>query len=79
MGAMALFWNEHVYSYASGNFFEAAQEVCERKTPEIVKPDLDCLSERCWGEPYSKRELVCISALVVVERWHSSGDPSARA
>ena len=39
MGAMALFWSEHVYSYASGNFFEAAQEVCERETPEIVKPD----------------------------------------
>ncbi len=38
-GAIALFWNEHVYSDASGDFFEAAQEVYEREAPEIVKPD----------------------------------------
>src|SRR5918994_1744099 len=38
-GAMALFWNEHVHSDASGGFFEAAQEVYEREAPEIVKPD----------------------------------------
>ena len=38
-GAIALFWNEHVYSEASGGFFEAAQKVYERETPEIVKPD----------------------------------------
>ena len=38
-GAMALFWNEHVYSDASGDFFEAAREVYEREAPEIVKPD----------------------------------------
>src|SRR5215207_3482882 len=36
---MALFWNEHVHSDASGGFFEAAQEVYEREAPEIVKPD----------------------------------------
>jgi SAM-dependent methyltransferase len=38
-GALALFWNEHVFSDASGGFFEAAQEVYEREMPEIVKPD----------------------------------------
>jgi SAM-dependent methyltransferase len=38
-GAIALFWNEHVHSDASGDFFEAAQEVYEREAPEIVKPD----------------------------------------
>jgi hypothetical protein len=38
-GGIALFWNEHVHSDASGGFFEAAQEVYEREAPEIVKPD----------------------------------------
>ena len=38
-GALALFWNEHVFSDASGGFFEAAQKVYEREAPEIVKPD----------------------------------------
>jgi SAM-dependent methyltransferase len=38
-GSMALFWNEHVHSDASGDFFEAAQKVYEREAPEIVKPD----------------------------------------
>ena len=38
-GVIALFWNEHVHSDASGRFFEAAQEVYEREAPEIVKPD----------------------------------------
>lgn len=38
-GTLALFWNEHVFSDASGDFFEAAQRVYERETPEIVKPD----------------------------------------
>jgi SAM-dependent methyltransferase len=38
-GTIALFWNEHVFSEASGGFFEAAQEVYERETPEIVGPD----------------------------------------
>ena len=38
-GAIALFWNEHVYSEASESFFEAAQKIYERETPEIVKPD----------------------------------------
>jgi SAM-dependent methyltransferase len=38
-GAIALFWNMHVHSDASGDFFEAAQEVYERETPEIVSPE----------------------------------------
>jgi SAM-dependent methyltransferase len=38
-GSIALFWNEHVHSDASGGFFEAAQKVYEREAPEIVKPD----------------------------------------
>lgn len=38
-GAIALFWNEHVHSDASGGFFEAAQKVYERETPEIVGPE----------------------------------------
>lgn len=36
--------------------------------------DLDRLSLRYWGEFYPKRELVCVSALVAVDRWHSWGD-----
>ncbi len=38
-GAIALFWNVHVHSHASGGFFEAAQEVYEREAPEIVGPE----------------------------------------
>ncbi len=38
-GAVALFWNEHVHSDASGDFFEAVQRVYEREAPEIVKPE----------------------------------------
>ncbi|MBA2346372.1 MAG: class I SAM-dependent methyltransferase [Rubrobacter sp.] len=38
-GAMALFWNRHVWSERSERFFEAAQKVYERETPEIVKPE----------------------------------------
>jgi hypothetical protein len=36
---MALFWNEHIHTDASGDFFEAAQAVYEREAPEIVKPE----------------------------------------
>jgi SAM-dependent methyltransferase len=38
-GSLALFWSEHVYSDSSGDFFEKAQRVYERETPEIVRPD----------------------------------------
>ena len=38
-GAMALFWNRHVQNDKSGGFFEAAQEIYERETPGIVKPE----------------------------------------
>jgi SAM-dependent methyltransferase len=38
-GAIALFWNRHVHSDKSEGFFEAAQEIYERETPEIVKPE----------------------------------------
>jgi SAM-dependent methyltransferase len=38
-GAVALFWNEHVHSGASGGFFESVQRVYEREAPEIVKPE----------------------------------------
>jgi SAM-dependent methyltransferase len=38
-GAIALFWNRHVQSDKSERFFEAAQEIYERETPEIVKPE----------------------------------------
>jgi SAM-dependent methyltransferase len=38
-GSLALFWNVHVQSDASEGFFEAAQEVYERETPEIVGPE----------------------------------------
>ncbi len=36
--------------------------------------DLDRLSLRYWGEPYPKRELRCVTALVEVARWHAWGD-----
>jgi hypothetical protein len=35
-GAIAMFWNVHVQSDASGDSFEAAQEVYEREAPEIA-------------------------------------------
>lgn len=38
-GAIALFWNVHVRSSASRDFFEAAQEIYEREAPEIVGPE----------------------------------------
>ncbi|MDQ4127240.1 MAG: class I SAM-dependent methyltransferase [Actinomycetota bacterium] len=38
-GGIALFWNEHVHSDASGGFFEDAQRIYEREAPEIVKPE----------------------------------------
>ena len=51
-GALALFWNRHVQSDKSENFFEAAQEVYRREAPELVKeyplklPDPDEVSGR---------------------------------
>ena len=38
-GSIALFWNEHVHSDASGDFFEAAQKVYEREAQEIWDGD----------------------------------------
>lgn len=38
-GAISLFWNEHVHSDASEDFFEAAQRIYEREAPEIVGPE----------------------------------------
>jgi SAM-dependent methyltransferase len=38
-GSLALFWNVHVHSDASEGFFEKAQRIYERETPEIVGPD----------------------------------------
>lgn len=38
-GSLALFWNEHVYSDASGNFFEEAQRIYEREAHAIVRPE----------------------------------------
>jgi len=38
-GSLALFWNVHVQSDASEDFFEAAQRIYERETPEIVGPE----------------------------------------
>lgn len=40
-GAIALFWNEHVHSDASGGFFEAAQRIYACEAPEI------------WDESYA--------------------------
>jgi len=34
-GAIALFWNRHVWTEASAPFFEAVQEVYRRETPEL--------------------------------------------
>ncbi|GAA6618370.1 class I SAM-dependent methyltransferase [Scytonema sp. NUACC26] len=38
-GALALFWNEHVYSDASNGFFEEVQELYCRFVPELVKDE----------------------------------------
>src|SRR5918999_3506580 len=38
-GSLALFWNVHVHSEASEDFFEAAQRIYEREAPEIVGPE----------------------------------------
>jgi hypothetical protein len=53
-------------------------EVAEiRDDPDLT--DLDGLARRYWGDPYPKRDLRCITALVDVVRWHSWGDPGASA
>lgn len=39
--AIALFWNEHVQSDKSGDFFEAAQEIYRREAPAIFDDDED--------------------------------------
>jgi SAM-dependent methyltransferase len=38
-GELALFWNVHVHTDAAGGFFEDAQRIYERETPEIVGPE----------------------------------------
>ena len=38
-GVLALFWNVHVHTGASGGFFEAAQRIYEREAPQIIGPD----------------------------------------
>ncbi|WP_113703872.1 pyridoxamine 5'-phosphate oxidase family protein [Nonomuraea lactucae] len=38
--------------------------------------DLDRLSIRYWGKPYTDRDLVCVTAIVQVERWHTFGNPT---
>ena len=38
-GALALFLNVHVYSDASGGFFDAAQGVFEREALGVVGPE----------------------------------------
>lgn len=35
--SLALFWNVHVHTDADGGFFEEAQRIYERETPEIVR------------------------------------------
>ena len=38
-GSLALFWNVHIQSDASGRFFEEAQRIYETEAPEIVGPE----------------------------------------
>jgi SAM-dependent methyltransferase len=38
-GSLALFWNVHIHSDASGGFFEEAQRIYETEAPEIVRPE----------------------------------------
>ncbi len=38
-GSLALFWNEHVHSDASGGFFEATQRIYASEAPEIFDGD----------------------------------------
>jgi len=38
-GSLALFWNVHVHSDPSEEFFEAAQRIYEHEAPEIVRPE----------------------------------------
>ena len=38
-GSLALFWNVHVHTDADRGFFEEAQRIYERETPEIVRYD----------------------------------------
>jgi PPOX class probable F420-dependent enzyme len=47
--------------------------------PDEGLADLDRLSQRYWGEPYPKRELVCVSVIVEVQRWHAWGTPRENA
>ncbi|MBD2610941.1 MAG: class I SAM-dependent methyltransferase [Nostoc sp. ZfuVER08] len=45
-GAIALFWNEHVYSDASNGFFEEVQKLYQSLAPELVKDDEPPLREK---------------------------------
>ncbi len=45
-GAIALFWNEHVYSDASNGFFEEVQELYQSLAPQLVKDDEPPLREQ---------------------------------
>lgn len=47
--------------------------------PDEGLVDLDRLSYAYWGEPYTKRELVCVSVIVEVQRWHAWGAPREMA
>jgi SAM-dependent methyltransferase len=38
-GSLTLFWNVHVHTDADRDFFEEAQRIYERETPEIVRYD----------------------------------------
>jgi SAM-dependent methyltransferase len=38
-GAIALFWNTHVHSEASGGFFKEAQEIYRCEAPEFTEED----------------------------------------
>lgn len=58
-------WYDHV---------SVAGRVVEFRADDELR-DIDRLSERYTGEPYPKRHLTCVTALVEPERWHSWGDP----
>lgn len=45
--------------------------------PDTGLCDLDALSRRYTGEPYGKRQLECVTALVEIDRWHAWGAPAA--
>lgn len=75
-GAIALFWNEHVYSDASNGFFEAVQELYQQLVPELVKDDKPLAREREFPDKSGEIEQTGLFGEVIYRsyRWDATYD-----